>query len=73
MSEALTLGEAFSGDYSRQLREALATSAQEAFASYHAALLQRLQAGLARESWRRADVDAAGMCLIYSFCVALQQ
>lgn len=61
VSAALALGEAFSGDDSRQLREALASSAREAFAMFHTAQLQRLQGGLSRESWRRADVDTSGV------------
>jgi len=59
-SEALTLGEAFSGDDSRQLRAALSGTAAGAFADYHAALLGSLQAALGREPWRRADIETAG-------------
>ena len=63
VSAVLALGEAFSGDDSRQLWEALASAAKEAFVAFHTTQLQRLQAGLSRESWRRADVDTAGATL----------
>lgn len=61
MSTALALGEAFCGDDSRQLWGALASAAREAFVTFHTAQLQRLQAGLSRKSWRRADVDTSGV------------
>lgn len=59
-SEALAIGEVFSGDDSRQLRAALSGAAAGAFADFHAALLGSLQAAMGREPWRRADIETAG-------------
>jgi hypothetical protein len=72
VSAALALGEAFSGDDSRQLWEALASAAREAFVAVHTAQLQRLQAGLSWESWRRADVDTSGASLSEAAWVSTQ-